>query len=494
MEISVSAFPSSSVPVISFGAPPTADCSSSDLSLNVSVDPIENEKTDIIHTSSLADMSKLKSTLSHLAAVFVPSVLSSSIPVDSSQMYNKMSPIPLPESLVAEDFPRLVLTDHEVSLMRSINSTVGLLAMESSEIYDAIHEICLIADTIRCGDSTLSLYYDVLKDLIIGVLNILGYEGYTTKKIIEYITLRVVDIMGTNSLLTKNQIAESIRSMTVVHRRQAACRALRRKESLRLKTKRSDNYSSSYSDILPVIPPKLSSSPISSSAPINHSPLAAKIVPISLFNSSTSESPTAESIPSPLADSYISPNVAETVVAVAESIVSPNVAESIVSPTVAESDVSPTVAESVISPTVAESVISPTVAESVISPTVAESVVSPTVAESVISPTVAESVISPTVAESVVSPTVAESVISPTVAESVISPTVAESVVSPTVAESVLSPNVAESVVSPTVAESVISPTVAESVISPTVAESVISPNVAESVISPNVAESVAVC
>ena len=447
MKISVSTFPSSiavipfsgpsssSVPVISFDASSSrAPVISVSAFPSSSVPAIENEKADIIHTSSLADMSKLKSTLSHLAAVFVPSVLPSSIPMDSSQIYNNMSPIPLPESLVAEDFPRLVLTDHEVSLMRSINSTVGLLAMESSEIYDAIHEICLIADTIRCGDSTLSLYYDVLRDLIIGVLNLLGDEGYTNKEIIDYITLRIVDIMASNSLLTKNQIAEAIRAMTVVHRRQAAYRALRRKESLRLKTKRSDNYSFSYSDVLSVIPPKLSSSSLSSSAPINHSHY--------------------------VAESNVPPTVAE-------SNVSPTAAQSIVPPTVAESNVSPTAAQSIVPPTVAESNVSPTAAQSIVPPTVAESNVSPTAAQSIVPPTVAESNVSPTAAQSIVPPTVAESNVSPTAAQSIVPPTVAESNVSPTAAQSIVPPTVAESNVSPTAAQSIVPPTVAESNVSP---------------------------
>ena len=188
-------------------------------------------------------------------AIRIPSsVHSSKIPTEFSQMDNQTSSTSSAPTFSDEDCSDLVLTEHEVNLLRTINSTVRRLSMESPEVCEAISQICQIADSIKCGDATLSLFYDVLRDLIIGVLNILGEEGLTSKQILEYITLRIVDEMGTISLLTKTQIAVSLRDITAMNRRQVAFKTLRKKEE-------SMCSSSFYGDTRPVIPSKLSSAP-----------------------------------------------------------------------------------------------------------------------------------------------------------------------------------------------------------------------------------------
>jgi hypothetical protein len=115
--------------------------------------------------------------------------------------------------------------------LSSMEAKLLPLAIEAPELTFALYQLNEVALLSKYGEISFSQSLIRGKELILPVLTLLVNDGCTSDEVIVYLTLKIAHDLGSTSQHIKNTIYKSICTMTAVHKRQAALKALRRRES-----------------------------------------------------------------------------------------------------------------------------------------------------------------------------------------------------------------------------------------------------------------------
>ena len=335
--ISPSALPSSSVPVFSFGA------SSSSIAPVISPSALPSSSVPVFSFGASS---------SSIAPVISPSALPSSIvPVfsfgaSSSSIAPVISPSALPSSIVPVFSPSvlpLIATDDMGSTDDFLTYMYDHLKQPTSSIF-MFSLLCELderfeAVDLEVGDDPLWQFLDILNSYLIQRHKFLSQPDYLEALVActcggkasnELMDLLVALSQPSSSesywsvvdeLLFRSHLSTGTGPPEILPIPDGYLNALKVYSSLDNQSRHRSTFPTMFPAYMDYLNTFIGIYDEDDESTTSDS-LAAMTVPTSLFNSSTSESPTAESIPSPLADSYVFPNVDE-------SNVSPNAADSV---------------------------------------------------------------------------------------------------------------------------------------------------------------------